>query len=45
MSVPVKYLLSAAWWFGFPSVTHDMSFVSEGLETHYELPEKADGYK
>lgn len=45
MSVPVIYLLSAIGWFGFPSVSHDMSFVSEGLEAHYELPDKAEGYK
>lgn len=45
MSVPVKYILSAIWWFGFPSVIHDMSFVNEGLKTHYGLPDKAEGYK
>lgn len=38
-------LLSAIWWFGFPSVSHGMSCVSEGLETHDELPDKAEGYK
>lgn len=31
--------------FAYSSITHEMSFVGERSETHYELPDEAEGYQ